>query len=619
MEELIYSVRKIFSEYLKSVSCKYYNIPEYQRGFKWDKENVTQLLNDLKSFRKGDSDSFYCLQNITVTQPEFSAGRNFLNVIDGQQRLTTLFILTSFLQTKLEDKIIPLDSNVLKYSVRSVTDEFLRMEILSGHIWLSDIDPASAKTKDQYYIMEVAKAIQDWYKFNELSDETVLDDLVLIVNKVDRGDEETVFASLNGGKVELDGADLVRAILITRAAKQRYPTIITKNTLHQVVNSDIDLGLDISISSQGKINEFRTKLGIELDEMNLWWSQKDVRNYFRHLLPNRIEQNRSFKHINYPIDLLYYAFFEAYKEKFTTNRKERDLELRFFENGMDFNGDHDDDHLEFYNALREFHYTMVDWYCSEDKEEGDIIYNLLGYLLYNYKSDSVSFENIWKLWEASNSKGAFIIELKRLIRESMVNAFSSNEGTIKEKEEALILAVKNPEFDWYDNDFTIKFLPVLDVLPIEEKINKKVKTVTQRVKTDYFSRNNEDKEHVRPQTRQIDENSSEKDKMALIEENRKGINSIGNVVLLSLSVNRSYGNDEHARKMDRIFNEFFLKDIYIRPHTFRVFSKKLTTLGQNGLLTDNIFWSDEDIARTIDEVSYRLIKFLGFPEPQVNN
>lgn len=105
MAELIYNVRKVFCDYLKSQKCKYYNIPEYQRGFKWSGENVSQLLVDLKNFRKGDSDAFYCLQNITLTKVSVN-GEDYLNVIDGQQRLTTLFILTAFLQSRFNIQVI---------------------------------------------------------------------------------------------------------------------------------------------------------------------------------------------------------------------------------------------------------------------------------------------------------------------------------------------------------------------------------------------------------------------------------------------------------------------------------------------------------------------------------
>ena len=35
MDELIYSTRQIFTEYLRMEGCEFFNIPEYQRGYKW--------------------------------------------------------------------------------------------------------------------------------------------------------------------------------------------------------------------------------------------------------------------------------------------------------------------------------------------------------------------------------------------------------------------------------------------------------------------------------------------------------------------------------------------------------------------------------------------------------
>jgi hypothetical protein len=49
MEKLIYNVRQIFGEYLTSKGCSFYNIPEYQRGYKWTAANVIQLLEDFLS------------------------------------------------------------------------------------------------------------------------------------------------------------------------------------------------------------------------------------------------------------------------------------------------------------------------------------------------------------------------------------------------------------------------------------------------------------------------------------------------------------------------------------------------------------------------------------------
>lgn len=609
MDNLIYSVRRIFGEYLISKGCSYYNIPEYQRGYKWTTANVVQLLEDLKNFRKTDKDQFYCIQNITITKSKHNE-KWCMNVIDGQQRLTTLFILISYLQRNMKDKIIDESADIIKYSIRDNTDTFLRKQVLTGTLWDAEIVPDAAQSKDQFYMMTVAQAIDLWFEQNQLSSQAILDDLVLIVNEVNHGDEETVFASLNGGKVDLDGADLVRAILITRAAKQKYPTIISREKLHQIANDDIDLNVDISISSRGKINEFRVKLGVEIDEMNKWWSQRNVRTYFEQLLPIKISKNRSFKYSQYPIDLLYYAFYEAYKEEFAVSKNIETLDLRVFENGLDMNGLSGDNHLEFYSAVREFHLTMMDWYANDE------IYNLIGYIMYNYKSDKISFERLWKLWTDCTSKDCFIEGLKTIIKEQIANPFyeSAEDGSLVMALTNLRNAIKDTQFDWYNHDFTLRLLPLLDILPIEEKIKSRTKTVPARrvEKPDYFRCYGEDKEHVRSQTRRIDEDLSNDIKNQMIEENKKGLNSIGNIVLLVQGVNRSYGNDPHNEKMDRIISEFLINDWYIRPHTFNVFTSKIKSIDENGSNTQDLYWSFEDICRTVDNIDKRLSNYLNF-------
>lgn len=514
----------------------------------------------------------------------------------------------------MKDKIISPSANILKYSIRETSDKFLCDSILTGIIWDNAIDTNAAHTKDQFYIMAVADAIQDWFRENKLETKTVLDDLVLIVNEVRPGDEETVFASLNGGKVDLDGADLVRAILITRAAKQKYPSIISREQLHQIANDDIDLNIDISVSSRGKINEFRVKLGVEIDEMNKWWAQNKVKDYFEQLLPNKISKNKAFKYSQYPIDLLYYAFYEAYKTKLCNSNEGESLDLRVFENGIDLNGQSGDDHLEFYTAVREFHLTMMDWYNHDE------IYNLIGYLMYNFKGSKISFELLWNIWLQSESKDDFIFRLKELIKEQIALPFYNNdtkdeENTLKNALNELRSSILNLQYDWYNNDFTLKFLPLVDILPIEKDVKKQTKVILSRI-TDpkYFRCNGEDKEHVRSQKRIIDDSLSEDQKASMIEENKVGLNSIGNIVLLVLGVNRSYGNDPHNEKMDRIISEFLINDWYIRPHTFNVFTSKIKSIDENGENTQDMYWSNEDMVRTVQDIEKRLVKYLNIAE-----
>lgn len=100
----------------------YFYIPSYQRGYRWTPTQVTQLLRDLFSYANEphgintaniDGD-YYCLQpvvarpvtNETVLKRVYSgevtsSDDNLVwEIIDGQQRLTTIYILYRYLMIK---------------------------------------------------------------------------------------------------------------------------------------------------------------------------------------------------------------------------------------------------------------------------------------------------------------------------------------------------------------------------------------------------------------------------------------------------------------------------------------------------------------------------------------
>ena len=87
---------------------KNFFIPDYQRGYRWEKKQVLQLIEDIhKFFGSSNNAAFYCLQSIVVkkcsleTIKKYNLSSNLDNntwyeVIDGQQRLTTLRVFLAF-------------------------------------------------------------------------------------------------------------------------------------------------------------------------------------------------------------------------------------------------------------------------------------------------------------------------------------------------------------------------------------------------------------------------------------------------------------------------------------------------------------------------------------------
>src|SRR5574344_399726 len=88
-------------------------IPSYQRGYRWTKEQVEALLNDIDDFDKRKDGSFYCLQPLVVKEREQATleaikkaqsinqvknlPKGSWSVIDGQQRLTTIHLILNVL------------------------------------------------------------------------------------------------------------------------------------------------------------------------------------------------------------------------------------------------------------------------------------------------------------------------------------------------------------------------------------------------------------------------------------------------------------------------------------------------------------------------------------------
>ena len=72
-----------------------YIIPIYQRNYAWEKDEIEQLLTDIY-----DSNGRYYLGSLIVDE----ISPNTFSVIDGQQRLTTLFLLLTFLKNETLSK-----------------------------------------------------------------------------------------------------------------------------------------------------------------------------------------------------------------------------------------------------------------------------------------------------------------------------------------------------------------------------------------------------------------------------------------------------------------------------------------------------------------------------------
>lgn len=188
-------------------------VSDYQRGYRW-KEEVEMLLNDISEIPEGKN---YCLQPIVIKK----IGNKF-ELIDGQQRLTTLYLIQQFTK-KYRPKI------QIKYTLSYKTRENCK-EYLENIDFDSISD--SHKNIDEYFISNAARTIKTWFeKFNDghetkyNDDDDAANDIQTKLNnkvhviwyEVDSSENSMqLFTRLNIGKIPLTNAELVKALFLSR-------------------------------------------------------------------------------------------------------------------------------------------------------------------------------------------------------------------------------------------------------------------------------------------------------------------------------------------------------------------------------------------------------------------
>lgn len=82
--------------YLESQETKTYMIPVYQRNYAWEEDEITALIKDVCDSLNKDSNAPYYIGTLVT----FKRGDSEYEVIDGQQRLTTIYIILKALGIK---------------------------------------------------------------------------------------------------------------------------------------------------------------------------------------------------------------------------------------------------------------------------------------------------------------------------------------------------------------------------------------------------------------------------------------------------------------------------------------------------------------------------------------
>lgn len=310
---------------VSEISGKFF-VPAYQRGYRWGKE-ATRLLEDIMEIDE-KSDYRYCLQPIVVKKRSDGS----YELIDGQQRLTTLFLIY-----KVVGKMIPFAraNYTLTYEVRQRSEEYL-----------NNISESSDESNIDFYFMKKAYlSIENWFQERMKQKLTApYDFLKLLTERVDiiwyeagpDEDSNALFQRLNIGKIPLTSSELVKAIFLCASSKKDIRTERQQEIALQWDNIEKELHDDAFwyFLTNKRILEYQTRIDLVLNLISGHFDDADK-----------------------------YATFFYFDEK----RKTEDL-------------------LDIWEEIQHTYLILKDWYKNHE------LYHLIGYLIATGKSIKEIYE-----------------------------------------------------------------------------------------------------------------------------------------------------------------------------------------------------------------------------------
>ena len=562
---------------LKSINdllgSKFY-IPSYQRGYRWKNQQVEDLLKDLWEFKTnppkqddGKEKPFYCLQPVVIKPTE----NDNWEVIDGQQRLTTiLIILNYFNQTEFKTPKQVFD---IKFETRTDSKEFLDN--------IND-EALASKNIDYFHINNAYKVISNWFDEKEKTNSAaknefypvLVNDTKIIWYEVNDGsDTIDIFTRINMGKIPLTNAELIKALFL-------------KNTNFKKVSPDKIRLKQLQIASEWD------KIEYTLQENSFWYFiSNNSRNF-----ATRIEYIFDLMKGKKKEDEEYFTFYKFYED---------------FEKSKDTNENPDIDAI--WLKIKKYFLTFEEWY--KDRE----LYHLIGFLL------TVNTDIIYLLEKSENKTKtefkAFLIEEIKTKVQFQIEELDFYKSKAKARIKTILLLFNIQTIVLNENS-NIRFpfdsykTENWDIEHIRSQTDKKI---TGNARKDwskdileYFTGN----KYVENQKVDLDVLEDEEKKLCtsllktitsdkiidddfdklystIIEKFKEDkepekINSISNLALLDASTNRSYGNAVFPVKR-KIIIENDMQGTFVPICTKNVFLKSYSKK-----LGEIMYWKNED-------------------------
>ena len=343
---------------------KEFIIPTYQRGYRWTHQNINDLLNDIKEHYDNRKENPYCMQPIVVKKCEKI--NKTLRIIDGQQRLTSVFILLKYLGVERSELYC------ISYESREKSKAFLENVE-------SEVKSDLADNIDFDYMMKSYEAVRNWFEDERNKECQKQEILNHILNKVcfiwyeigEDEDENKVFVRLNKGKIPLTNSELIKALILNE--------------------SNFNCSKEISRKIQVEIANEWDKIENTLQENDFWG-----------FLNNKTSNNAT------RIDFIFDILKDELKSEYEQLAQPEEGNYKSFRYFYEYSKSKDKDpewSKTLWAKVKNKFNILNEWYNSSE------IYHYAGFLLHS----NIELSELLNLWEGSKKK--FIDDLKGKIRD----------------------------------------------------------------------------------------------------------------------------------------------------------------------------------------------------------
>lgn len=563
-------------------------IPSYQRGYRWQKRQVIDLLDDILEFQKKDKEKgeFYCIQPIVVTEKE---NKNW-EVIDGQQRLTTLYIILLY----LEDARKIMFSSSEKFSISYETRE---KEEYSNKMFLEEIlqtETVNNKNIDFYHISQAFLTIKKWFEDNSVNKADFLNALL----KVDYRDKKDIANNVRFIWYEVKTQSEIEAKnIFTRINMGKIP----------LTNAELIKALFFINGSQTDKEKHQNRLAYEWD--NIENTLQDKKFWF---FLNKSNNSKPTK-----IEFIFDLIANKYQDKVSIEiNKSMDKYYTFYVfNNLINNDIRTKDEL--WEEIKTYFRTFEEWFNNNE------YYHLIGFLIHVGK-------DVEQIKALSNNI------LKSDFKKELIKLIGNDIKSYLNKKELTLIELTYEDDSYFIRDVLLLFNVISTMnsrytkFPFERYINEKwslehihaqnsedLKTDKQRVllleeQKIYFKNSNEEELLNRIneilEEDKIDLNSfvnlQEEIFKKYTEEDSVNIHSIDNMALLSTDDNSALNNNVFPIKRDKII-ELDKKGSFIPICTKNVFLKYYSKD-----VMQNSTWTKKDRDAYLEEIRAILINYL---------